>query len=126
MSRLTWDENSIKFYTTEWLKLNVERRLYIAEAKDAALKTYHDQAGKMLSMDILTDLQMSARRGDENQELEANANGGTKFFESFKKYNIPISVPILCPVPRIIQDNGGHQLATVKAQVYCIGQICKA
>ena len=108
---LTWDEHSIRFHIKGWLKLNVCHNI---EARDAALKMYHYKAGQMLSKDLMTDLHMSARRGDEDQEIEANAKGGTKFHETFKKYNIPISIPILCAIPQIIQDtSGGNQLRSV-------------
>ena len=122
---LTWDSSAMKFYASEWLTLILERSCYDREEKEKALKLYHEKANKMLSNDTLTDLQMSARRGDENQEIEANAKGGTKYFEAFKKYNIPISMPLVCAVPRIIRDNGGQQPTAVKLQAYCIGQVCR-
>ena len=44
--------------------------------------------------------------------------------ENFKKYNIPISLPIECTIRRIIDGtNGGNPLTSVDCQVYCIGQL---
>ena len=85
--------------------------------RDGASAMYNKVSKKVLATDAMTDLQMSCRRGDEGQDVEANCKGGINIVEIFKRYNIPISSPIDCTIRRIIHGtNGGHRLTQVDCQ----------